>query len=118
MKDFSQYALDERANVMQRLKKVKGLNDKTLQMMSQLPMPVLTSIVNQLSPIVAQKESTELEEAPLNIQSIGGLKVLASRIVGRLEKVGFEERIKLMNKIARIIGLKVKTLPNGKIQIS
>ena len=48
------------------------LNDKTLQMMSQLPMPVLTSIVNQLSPIVAQKESTELEEAPLNIQSIGG----------------------------------------------
>ena len=35
MKDFSQYALDERANVMQRLKKVKGLNDKTLQMMSQ-----------------------------------------------------------------------------------
>ena len=51
MKDFSQYALDERANVMQRLKKVKGLNDKTLQMMSQLPMPVLTSIVNQLSPI-------------------------------------------------------------------
>ena len=97
MKDFSQYALDERANVMQRLKKVKGLNDKTLQMMSQLPMPVLTSIVNQLSPIVAQKESTELEEAPLNIQSIGGLKVLASRIVGKLEKVGFEERIKLMN---------------------
>ena len=29
MKDFSQYALDERANLMQRLKKLKGLNDKT-----------------------------------------------------------------------------------------
>ena len=26
MKDFSQYALDERANVMQRLKKVKGIS--------------------------------------------------------------------------------------------
>ena len=118
MKDFSQYALDERANVMQRLKKVKGLNDKTLQMMSQLPMPVLTSIVNQLSPIVAQKESTELEEAPVSTQSITGLKMMADRMVRKLSKEGLNRRVQMMTQIGKILGLKVKTLPNGKIQIS
>lgn len=118
MKDFSQYALDERANVMQRLKKVKGLNDKALQMMSQLPMPVLTSIVNQLSPIVAQKESTELEEAPVNTQSITGLKMMADRMVKQLSKEGLNRRVQMMTQIGKILGLKVKTLPNGKIQIS
>ena len=118
LKDFSQYALDERANVMQRLKKVKGLNDKALQMMSQLPMPVLTSIVNQLSPIVAQKESTELEEAPVNTQSIIGLKMMADRMVRKLSKEGLNRRVQMMTQIGKILGLKVKTLPNGKIQIS
>lgn len=117
MKDFSQYALDERANVMQRLKKVKGLNDKALQMMSQLPMPVLTSIVNQLSPIVAQKESTELEEAPINTQSITGLKIMADKMVRKLSKEGLNRRVQMMTQIGKVLGIKVKVLPNGKIEL-
>ncbi len=40
----------------QKLRKVKGLTKDQLQAISQIPTPVLTTMLNQLSMIVAQKE--------------------------------------------------------------
>ena len=39
-----------------KLKNVKGISKDTLQQLSQLPTPVITSLINQIGMIVAQKE--------------------------------------------------------------
>ena len=43
----------------QKLRKVKGLTKDQLQAISQIPTPVLTTMLNQLSMIVAQKEELD-----------------------------------------------------------
>ena len=64
------------------------------------------------------QHSKELEEAPINTQSITGLKIMADKMVRKLSKEGLNRRVQMMTQIGKILGLKVKTLPNGKIQIS
>ena len=63
------------------------------------------------------QHSKELEEAPISTQSITGLKVMADRMVKKLSKEGLERRVQLMTQIGKILGIKVKILPNGKIEL-
>ena len=63
------------------------------------------------------QHSKELEEAPINTQSITGLKMMADRMVRKLSKEGLNRRVQLMTQIGKILGLSVKVLPNGKIEI-
>ena len=63
------------------------------------------------------QHSKELEESPLNTQSITGLKVLADRMVKKLSKEGLNRRVQLMTQIGKILGISVKILPNGKIEL-
>ena len=63
------------------------------------------------------QHSKELEESPLNTQSITGLKVMADRMVKKLSKEGLNRRVQLMTQIGKILGISVKILPNGKIDI-
>ena len=66
---------------------------------------------------VALKEEKELEESPMILQSQGALKILADRLIKKLEKEGLNRRVQLMTQIGKILGIKVKMLPNGKLEI-
>jgi len=66
---------------------------------------------------VALKEEKDLEEAPINTQSITGLKMMADRMVRKLSKEGLNRRVQLMTQVGKILGIKVKMLPNGKLEI-
>ena len=63
------------------------------------------------------QHSKELEESPLNTQSITGLKIMADRMVKKLSGEGLQRRVQLMTQIGKILGIKVKILPNGKIEL-
>ena len=43
---------------------------------------------------------------------------MAGRLETMLTKESPKRRVQMMTQIGKILGLKVKTLPNGKIQIS
>ena len=58
-----------------------------------------------------------LEEAPINTQSIQGLKIMGDRMVKKLSGEGLQRRVQLMTQIGKILGIKVKILPNGKIEL-
>ena len=55
-----------------------------------------------------------LEESPLNTQSITGLKVMADRVVKKLSSEDAKRRVQLMTQIGKILGISVKILPNCK----
>ena len=60
MKPFKeQQQIDEAIDIKKALKKVKGLSNKQMQVIAQLPMPVITQIVNQLTAVVAQNNLDE-----------------------------------------------------------
>ena len=63
------------------------------------------------------QHSKELEESPLNTQSIQGLKMMADRMVRKLSKEGLNRRVQMMTQIGKILGIGVKVLPNGKIEL-
>ena len=58
-----------------------------------------------------------LEESPLNTQSIQGLKIMADRMVRKLSGEGLQRRVQMMTQIGKILGISVKILPNGKIEL-
>ena len=66
---------------------------------------------------VALKEEKELEESPMILQSQGALKILADRLIKKLEKEGLNRRVQLMTQIGKILGISVKILPNGKVEL-
>lgn len=61
--------------------------------------------------------SESLEESPLNTQSIQGLKIMADRMVRKLSGEGLQRRVQMMTQIGKILGISVKILPNGKIEL-
>ena len=66
---------------------------------------------------VALKEEKELEESPMVVQSQGALGVMADRMVKKLSKEGLNRRVQLMTQIGKILGISVKILPNGKVEL-
>ena len=63
------------------------------------------------------QHSKELEEAPINTQCITGLKIMADKMVRKLSKEGLNRRVQMMTQIGKVLGIKVKVLPNGKIEL-
>ena len=63
------------------------------------------------------QHSKELEESPMILQSKGALKIMSYRLVKKLEKEGLKRRIQLMTQVGRAVGIKVKELPSGKIEL-
>ena len=66
---------------------------------------------------VALKEEKELEESPMVLQSQGALKIMADRMIKKLETEGLNRRVQLMTQVGKILGIKVKILPNGKVEL-
>ena len=63
------------------------------------------------------QHSKELEEAPINTQSITGLKIMADKMVRKLSKEGLNRRVQMMTQIGKVLGIKVKVFPYCKIEL-
>ena len=59
-----------------------------------------------------------LQEAPMVLQSQGALKIMANRLIKKLEKEGLNRRIQLMTQVGKVLGIQVKVLPNGKVELN
>tara|TARA_A100001011_G_scaffold364715_1_gene415738 strand:+ start:1161 stop:1538 length:378 start_codon:yes stop_codon:yes gene_type:complete len=108
MKPFKeQQQIDEAIDIKKALKKVKGLSNKQMQVIAQLPMPVITQIVNQLTAVVAQNNLDEkLVASDLTILDtiLGKIKddISNDKIKGR-----FEKSWPKMTALARMAGYKI-----------
>ena len=69
------------------LKKVKGLSKQQIQMLSQLPTPVLTSMINQLSVLVAGdiQEDAAVDAANLKAKQTEEMERLKEKQVSEME---------------------------------
>jgi len=83
MKSFNEYNEGKLSDIKKKLSKIKGINKDQLQVLQNLPMPVITSIVNQLSMIVSD---TELEEAPLVMNDMDMATALFKDIKDKMMK--------------------------------
>ena len=108
MKPFKeQQQIDEAIDIKKALKKVKGLSNKQMQVIAQLPMPVITQIVNQLTAVVAQNNLDEkLVASDLTILDtiLDKIKddISNDKIKGR-----FEKSWPKMTALARMAGYKI-----------
>ena len=65
------------------------------------------------------KDIRKLEEAPMVVNQIGAVKSLSTRIEKQLSSVNMnpKRRVQMLAQLGKIIGVKVKELPNGKIEM-
>ena len=108
MKTFKQHINEKDMTAIsswkRKLKNVKGLTKDQLQMISQMPTPVLTALINQVGMIVAQKE---IEEAPLVASDSDILDTIWNQVKKELEKDLKRGKTERTNMIARLAKFKI-----------
>ena len=108
MKTFKQHIREKEMTAIsswkRKLKNVKGLTQDQLQMLSQMPTPVLTALINQVGMIVAQKE---IEEAPLVASDSDILDTIWNQVKKELEKDLKRGKTERTNMIARLAKFKI-----------
>ena len=108
MKRFKQHIREKDMTAIsswkRKLKNVKGLTKDQLQMISQMPTPVLTALINQVGMIVAQKE---IEEAPLVMSDGDILDSIWKEVKPKLEKELKRGKTETSNMIARLAKFKI-----------
>ena len=103
-----------------KLKNVKGLTKAQLQMLSQMPTPVLTAVINQVGMIVAQREThcpdddKELEEGPLVMSDREILDSIWKEVKKTLEKDLKRGNTERTNMIARLAKFKITKAGQSK----
>ena len=65
------------------------------------------------------KDIRKLQEAPLVVNQIGAVKSLSTRIEQQLSSVKMnpKRRVQMLAQLGKVIGVKVRELPNGKIEM-
>ena len=115
MKTFKQHINEKDMTAIsswkRKLKNVKGLTKDQLQMLSQMPTPVLTSLINQVGMIVAQKE---IEEAPLVMSDREILDSIWKEVKPKLEKELKRGNMETTNMIARLAKFKITKAGQSK----
>ena len=108
MKTFKQHINEKDMTAIsswkRKLKNVKGLTKDQLQMISQMPTPVLTALINQVGMIVAQKE---IDEAPLVASYSDILDTIWNQVKKELEKDLKRGKTERTNMIARLAKFKI-----------
>ena len=108
MKTFKQHINEKDMTAIsswkRKLKNVKGLTKDQLQMISQMPTPVLTALINQVGMIVAQKE---IDEAPLVASDSDILDTIWNQVKKELEKDLKRGKTERTNMIARLAKFKI-----------
>ena len=63
------------------------------------------------------KDIRNLEEAPLIQSEIGAVQSMAGRLEKELTKQSSKRRVQILTQVARLLGVRVTQMPNGKIEI-
>lgn len=124
MKTFKQHIREKDMTAIsswkRKLKNVKGLTKDQLQMLSQMPTPVLTAVINQVGMIVAQREAhcpdddKELEEGPLVMSDREILDSIWKEVKKTLEKDLKRGNTERTNMIARLAKFKITKAGQSK----
>ena len=100
-------SIEESTDIKKRLKKVKGLTKKQLEMLATLPSPVVTSLVQQLSGLVMGEEIKEGKYVAPRLEVLSYiLKMIEQKVTKELDK-NEEKGIALMNQLGSYVKAKV-----------
>lgn len=103
--------------VLKKLKKIKGLTKDQLRVLSTIPSPMLTTVVNQLSTLVM---SEEVQEGKLVADVDAILNAMVSEFkkqFGSLYRKNNEKGLAMLNRLGSMIGAKAssKMQQKGKL---
>lgn len=110
-------------DIRDKLKKVKGISKKQIELIATLPSPMLTSIVQQLSSLVASKDHCDcdpIEEAPLVMNDMDIVRSILKKIEDDFSKLytkkQFERGWPKLQMIAKAAGYGISKSkqPQGK----
>lgn len=106
--DIPKQTVDEalsKKDIKKALQKVKGLSDKQLSLISTLPMPVITNIVNQLSTIVASNDPLEEKLVASDLSILDAvLNKIKDDVISDKVKGQFEKSWPKMQALAKMAG--------------
>ena len=98
-----------------KLKNVKGLTKTQLQMLSQMPTPVLTTLINQVGMVVAHNDPLEekLVASDLNVLD-AIISKIKDDIIDDKVKGNFEKSWPKMQALAKMAGYGITKKMQGK----
>jgi len=116
-KQRKEVQLEANEKVLKKLKKIKGLTKDQLRVLSTIPSPMLTTVVNQLSTLVM---SEEVQEGKLVADVDAILNAMVSEFkkqFGSLYRKNNEKGLAMLNRLGSMIGAKAssKMQQKGKL---
>lgn len=84
-----------------KLRNVKGLTKDQLQMLSQMPTPVLTTLINQVGMIVAQKDVEEASYVANDSDILDSIWKEVKKTLEKDLKRGNTERVNMMARLGK-----------------
>jgi len=108
---------ENRDQILKKIKNIKGISKKQIQVISTMPTPVLTTLINQLS-VLVMSESVDEGKLVASIEEIidSVMKKIKSQ-VGREIRKNQEKGIGMLNTLGSFVGAKVtdKKQAKGKL---
>jgi len=109
------------SDIKKAMNKVHGLTKKQMATLSTIPVPMLTTFINQLSTLVSDKEAPkkpEITEAPLVMDDMGIIKSILNKIEDDLSKLIVKKQLERgWNKLqilAKMAGYKITKTAQAK----
>ena len=96
-----------------KLKKMKGLTKQQMQLLSTLPTPVITSLINTVGMVVAdtEKDKPEVKEAPYVADNMTIVRSILDKIEEDISKLTikgqFERAMPKLQVLAKMAGYKI-----------
>ena len=96
-----------------KLKKMKGLTQQQMQLLSTLPTPVITNLINTVGMVVAdtEKDKPEVKEAPYVADNMTIVRSILDKIEEDISKLTikgqFERAMPKLQVLAKMAGYKI-----------
>lgn len=96
-----------------KLKKMKGLTQQQMQLLSTLPTPVITNLINTVGMVVAdtEKDKPEVKEAPYVADNMTIVRSILDKIEDDISKLTikgqFERAMPKLQVLAKMAGYKI-----------
>lgn len=96
-----------------KLKKMKGLTQQQMQLLSTLPTPVITNLINTVGMVVAdtKKDKPEVKEAPYVADNMTIVRSILDKIEEDISKLTikgqFERAMPKLQVLAKMAGYKI-----------
>jgi len=118
MKQFKEHINEKKdmtaiSSWKKKLKKMKGLTKQQMQLLSTLPTPVITSLINTVGMVVAdtEKDKPEVKEAPFVADNMTIVDSILDKIKDDILKLSikgqFERAMPKLQLLAKMAGYKI-----------